>query len=141
MDNNKPWVDRLREIKDRADNEIVGEKITQQKNAYMKLLLPIPKGGKYKTVRKMAKLLASGYVFSNDGVANFCLAGCLKVNFNNNLKMTKKIYVHRKQKYDSQIENCIRTLKKLWKPIGYEIKSIKGISRKVIFKDTLNIPK
>lgn len=93
------------------------------------LLESIPGGGKYKVPRKIAELFQS-----KDEIDNFYLAKCLKIKLQQNNKtvvLTKTRYKANKEKYDRQIKNCLRTIRKKWKPLGYSIQYRKEKSKVV----------
>lgn len=115
----------------------VGSEILQQRRLAISLRTVILlKGKKYRVVRKMANLLIKAHISKKEKVSNLLLAKCLEIKFDEaNPKLTKKRYKGNMEEYNDEIQNRFRTLKKIWKPIGYDVQFSKNES-KIVKIDT-----
>ena len=97
-----------------------------------KLELVVPKGGKYKVTRKMARL------FDREiNIENYKLAQCLKYKLINNKKLNKRDYEFGKTKYDEKIRNHLKVLNRFLKPINRVARYRRLSSRIVLLKSVV----
>ena len=81
----------------------------------------IPKGRKYKVIRKMARLFNM-----ERKVDNYRLARCVMPVVRNQrgtyIKFRKKDYDAKKSYYDTKLKNHFKVARKYWKRIGYTVR-------------------
>lgn len=131
------FVSQLKRIRELGRLANIGEETIKWNQTVKPLMSTLPKGKRYKVVRKMAKLLVSAFV-AGKGVNNFDLAKCLKIRLQERFKSpqldanpSKETYKSNLNIYNQKIENCFRTLKQYWLLLGYDIQSSGNKSRLV----------
>lgn len=94
----------------------------------------IPTGGKYRVLRKMARLFDKEKV-----VSNYQLVQCFKATTRGNnrrlRKFSKKDYYDGKIKYDERLTNRFKQLKRFWRGLDYAITFSKHQSRIVFTRN------
>lgn len=84
----------------------------------------IPKGGKYKVVRRITKLFND-----KSKVANWKISACITPTFTKGKKFSKKNY--NQSLHYPRIKNRSVTIKKYWENAGYTIKVQRDFSEKI----------
>ncbi len=131
----------LKKIRREGESARLGEEVKERRRQYSVLSLAIPRSKRTKTLRRMARILIDNLFFKNKPIDNYYLAKYFKIKIRNNnkkliRKLTKKIYKDNEKKYNKRVKNCFRTLRKVWRPIGYDVRFNKNGS--LLVKSTLD---
>lgn len=133
IDNNTPLLslNDFKSVVNEYKEDKIRHKLSNSANRFLlqhQLSSAIPKGRKYKKLKRMAKLFDS-----KNTVDNYLLAYCINRKIKNNRslkrKLTKKDYRLKKVEYDEKIKNHFKILNKHWKPLGYLIRFKKDKSK------------
>ena len=120
-------------------------KISSEKPSIVLYLLvnEIPTGGKYRVTRKVVRLFVKKRVKENQlEVKNYLLLRCIvpTIRTESRLltrrKLSEKDYLSKKNTYDIQIKNRLRTINKYLKPINVFIKFYSYYSKLIKLKRT-----